>query len=495
LLLQQTQELAGVGGWEYDVVTRELHWTETALRMLDLSEGTALSADVFAAMVVAEDRPHVEGAWQSLLRGGAPTSIECRVITARGRQIWIRSLGRGVSEDGRLTRLVGANLDVTDRKALEARLLMVDRLSAMGTVAAGVAHEINNPLSFLMGSVPLVQSRLFAAASEGSTDSATAVLARELEPMLRDCMAGVERIAAIARDLRVYTRFEDTRPIAVPVRDVLGTVVRMVQNEVERNARLRVEVGAQQVLSTPTRFAQVLTNLLVNAAQAMPERPARDNLIEVHAAEREGGLVAIEVRDNGRGIAPDLGARIFDPFFTTKGGEGTGLGLFVCQAIVTSDGGRIEVESEPGRGTTMRVLLRRADAASEASAPVAAPASARILLVDDEANLLRVLTRVLQDYDVVTVSEALAAIDLLARGEVFDLILCDLMMPDLNGVDFFARVREVAPPMHERCVFMTGGAVSEGTQAFLDGLPAGRVLEKPFTPATLLRFVISKLRR
>jgi CheY-like chemotaxis protein len=230
----------------------------------------------------------------------------------------------------------------------------------------------------------------------------------------------------------------------------------------------------------------------VNAAQAIPEGNAAEN--EVRAALRvSGNEIVAEIADTGAGMAPETRARVFEPFFTTKGpGSGVGLGLAISHSIVTGMGGRIEVESEPGSGSRFRVVLpvaRGVPAAAEApraAAPVAAAgAPRRLLIVDDEPLVSRALARILEpEGEVVVADRARDALDRVRAGEQFDAIVCDLMMPDLSGMDLHAAIRGLDPAAAERMVFVTGGAFTDAAREFLDRVPNAR-LEKPIDRAAL----------
>jgi CheY-like chemotaxis protein len=235
------------------------------------------------------------------------------------------------------------------------------------------------------------------------------------------------------------------------------------------------------------RLAQLFTNLIINAVQAMPDRPAGGNLVRVTAAV-VGDEVTIAVADNGSGIAPEVRDRLFMPFATTKPiGVGTGLGLSVCRQIVDALGGTIEVEDgdgDGGPGTTFQIRLPRARGNREPSQPlpaVSAPITARrVLIIDDEPLVRSVTARILRHHEIHTVASVTEALDLLARDPAFDAIICDLMMPGRTGMDFHAALAAIAPALLDRCVFATGGAVTTAARAFVDQLAPDRLLDKPY---------------
>ncbi len=252
------------------------------------------------------------------------------------------------------------------------------------------------------------------------------------------------------------------------------------------------------MLGNENRLGQVFLNLLTNAAQAIPAGHADRNTIRVEVRRGDAGEVIAEVSDTGGGIAHEVRPRLFEPFFTTKPvGEGTGLGLFVCHGIVAGMGGRIEVESEPAKGSTFRVVLPpAAPGAATRPAPATAPVPARrarVLVVDDDARVASALKRVLQrDHDVEISTEPRAALERVRGGETWDVVFCDLMMPEMSGMEWYDGVRRAAPPLAGRIVFVTGGAFTDAAREFLERVPNARV-EKPFTPDELRALVADRL--
>jgi CheY-like chemotaxis protein len=237
------------------------------------------------------------------------------------------------------------------------------------------------------------------------------------------------------------------------------------------------------VLANEARLGQVFVNLLVNALQALPERPVADNVIRVATRLVEGEAV-VEISDNGVGIASDVLPRIFDPFFTTKPvGVGTGLGLSISHAIVTALGGKIEVDSQPGMGTTFRILLpvtgqRVSEKTPVPPARTSTQERARIMVVDDEPLVAKALARMLSAYDVVIATDGATALDVLQKGR-FDVVLCDVMMPGMTGMELFEAAVRQHPELARRFVFLTGGTFTPEAREFLDRAGTRRV-EKPF---------------
>jgi CheY-like chemotaxis protein len=287
---------------------------------------------------------------------------------------------------------------------------------------------------------------------------------------------------------------EDEARGHVDVAAVLASSIKMAHNEIRHRATV-VESYAQglpPVHANASRLGQVFLNLLMNAAQAIPEGHAAGNEIRVRA-RREGDQVVVEIEDTGAGIPPSLMKRIFDPFFTTKApGVGMGLGLSICHQSISALDGTISVDSSPGIGTTFRVTLPVATtAADEAAAPEPAEIPrTRILLVDDEVAVGRSLSALLAgEHEVVPVTHARDALARLRSGERFDVILCDLMMPEISGIELYA---QMPPDERERIVFMTGGAFTPQAREFLARSERPR-LAKPFTEQEL-REAIERVR-
>jgi PAS domain S-box-containing protein len=377
--------------------------------------------------------------------------------------------------------------DVSDRRRMEAQLRLADRMASMGTLAAGMAHEINNPLAFVLANLEFAIREL---RRDGTNQDVVAALEEARE--------GGARVREIVRDLKTFSRADDAGREPVDVGRVLKSALSLASNEIRARARLEVEVTpTPRVLGTEHRLGQVLLNLLINAVQAIPEGRPEEHRIRAATGVAPDGRVQVEITDDGAGIAPEHRGRIFDPFFTTKPvGVGTGLGLSICHGIVAALGGEIAVESEPGRGTTFRVLLPVAPAREAPRpgkpAPVPATRRARVLVVDDEPLVCRAVQRILSPpHDVRVRASGQDALAVLEAEDGWDLVLCDLMMPDLTGMELHARVTAVRPELGARFVFLTGGAFTAAAREFLERVPNERV-EKPFEPAAL-RALVAKV--
>lgn len=388
-----------------------------------------------------------------------------------------------------------------ERSRLEQQLVISDRMASVGTLAAGVAHEINNPLCALMGNLEFVADDLEQllrdmSAGEAESPASGGTLARlfEIQRPLNEARDAAERVRMIVRDLKAFSRSDEETRGPVDVHRVLDASIRMAENEIRHHARLLKLYGEVPLVEgNEARLSQVFLNLLVNAAHAVPEGHVDRNEIRVETKLRGPDRVVVEVRDTGTGIPTQALPRIFEPFFTTKPiGVGTGLGLAICHRIVTTLGGEMEAESQPGVGTTIRAIFRVATSkAREQQEParVAAQRRGTILLVDDEAALGATVQRMLSSaHDVVYLTSARDALHCILRGDRFDVILCDLMMPDLTGMDLHAALSKEAPDQAQKMAFMTGGAFTHRAHDFLDRVRAP-CIEKPFDTRSLLSFV------
>jgi two-component system, cell cycle sensor histidine kinase and response regulator CckA len=376
-----------------------------------------------------------------------------------------------------------------EQNAVEAKRAETERMASLGTLAAGVAHEINNPLAYVLGSLEVSLRELNdlrALLREGTSEELT-LLSNALVA-LDNARDGAERVRHIVRDLMDFSRAGTIGAEAVNIEAILDATIRVAWNEIRHRARVvKCYSGISRVSGDQARLGQVFLNLIVNAAQAIDGDPAA-NEITISTREEHGKAV-IEVSDTGTGIGDRQAARIFDPFYTTKPqGSGVGLGLAICHRIVTALGGEISVSSAPKRGTTFKVVLpfapeesaaRRALTGADAPPEVESMPS-RILIVDDEPLLGQTLLYAFKGrHDVVICTSGRDALSRLEKDARFDLVLCDLMMPDVSGSAVYEQVKRSYPHLVRCFVFMTGGAFTERARDFLAKHP-GIQLEKPF---------------
>jgi signal transduction histidine kinase len=368
-----------------------------------------------------------------------------------------------------------------EQRRLEEKLLRADRMASIGALVAGVAHEINNPLAIVLANLELL-ARLSIPPSGPAPRLDTA----EIQETLRDAREAADRVRVIVAGLKTLSRSDELERGPVDLHRMLDFSIKMAWNEIRHRARLIKAYGpVPAVLGNEARLGQVFLNLLINAAQAIPEGSAGEN--EIRIATRRGAedSVLVEIRDSGLGMPAAVMARIFDPFFTSKPvGAGTGLGLAICDTIVRAHGGEITVSSAVGQGSTFVVRLPATEGVPSSlrrATPVIPVARrGRVLVVDDEPAIGVALRRTLQDdHDVEVVTSARGALDLLEAGCRFDLILCDMMMPEQTGEGLHGELARKLPEQAERMVFLTGGAFTPRARSFLERVN-NLCLEKPF---------------
>ena len=470
--------------WDWDITRDVIDWSEALAQVFRHPPMAVLASSTWwAAQVHPDDRPRVQASLADALAGTATSwADQYRWLRGDGSIAMVSDRGYIVRDErGRAVRMVGSVTDDSERLALEARLTLSDRLASLGTLAAGVAHEINNPLTY-------VQANLAGALEELGGGLADVPLLREL---LREALEGAERVRGIVRDLQVFARPREDEVGELDILPVLESSINMAWNQIRHRAQLVRDLApVPRVRINRARLGQVILNLLVNAAHAVPEGASADHTITVRTRIGAASEVILEIHDTGPGLPPEVQARVFEPFFTTKPiGLGTGLGLSICHSIITEAGGRIEILSPPGAGCTVRVVLAGVPGEIAAvRAPAVAPGLVRrrVLLVDDEAQIRRALQRVLGAHHEILLAESSeSALELVRSGAAIDVVLCDLMMPRMTGMELHERLREEAPVLAARTIFITGGAFSERTAAFIADCPQP-VLEKPVDRQTLL---------
>jgi len=398
--------------------------------------------------------------------------------------------------------------DVSARQRLQARMAHADRMVSLGTLAAGVAHEINNPLTFMQINLSSVASELpelverveaLEASASGQTPDPAELT--DLRQRLDEIVYGASRIQDIVSDLKTFTHDDRDPPGPVDLQKTMTLALNLARHELKYRATVACEGGEWlYVHGHEGRICQVLLNLLVNAAQSIEVGNVEGNEIRL-AATPDGDRIAVTVSDTGSGISSEHMGRLFDPFFTTKApGVGSGLGLSICRHLVEGYGGELAVESELGQGTRATLWLRRADPAEEVTVQVPREPSrrveplGRVLLIDDEPELCRSIKRALSnEFEVVTAAGGEEAMALMARDAAFDVVICDVMMPSTTGMDVYDWVRDNKPALLPQMVFITGGAIGDRAQRFVDEVD-NFVLDKP-TDIRNLRRLLRRLVR
>lgn len=401
-----------------------------------------------------------------------------------------------VISDGTAIGAVMVFRDVTDQRRMQKQLELSNHLASLGTMAAGVAHEVNNPLAVVTANAEIVERKLADMKMQLQGQRSAIESLEEMAQALADVREAGSRIAKIVTDLRAFSRPSRAPHTSISgaadVRSCIEWAARTTAHELKGRAKLslRVREDLPFVNADETRLGQVLVNLIVNAAHAISPGAVADNDVIVTADLDARSWVVMAVSDTGCGIALVDQPKIFDPFFTTKEPQaGTGLGLSICHGIVSALGGELTFSSTPGVGSLFSVALPPSTAADCAQLAPAHSArktvlTGRLLLVDDEVMVLRFLARALCAHELVHATSAQDALKILDEEKPFDLILCDLAMAQMTGADFYEAVLARDPGLSHRIVFMSGGAITQGLTDFLKAVPNAR-LEKPFALSKL----------
>ncbi|MBX3187040.1 MAG: PAS domain-containing protein [Labilithrix sp.] len=495
LHFEEAEAIAGIGSW---ILTLDdetpLAWSKETYRILGIDPSKVLWRRDIPSWVHPDDLGSVNHGIEAAIDGEAPFDNEHRIVRPTGEIRYVQARATLVRDaQGKPLRMVGIIRDITEMKDVEARLRLADRLVSLGTLAAGVAHEMSTPLSYVLASLSRVEASLARLQPQIS-----AVEASAMTDALGDIRGGVERVRDIVSDLKTFARSDQQSTRLVDVAAAVVSAIEVSAADVQRRAKVTTSLAESgRVVANTTRLTQVFVNLLVNAAQAIPEGSER---ADIHVSTRQSrGSVIVEIADTGTGITPSVRDRMFEPFFTTKPvGVGTGLGLSICLGIVTGFGGEISVESEVGRGSTFRVSLPLAPLEVESPPPERLPStrprSRKILIVDDEPRFAKSLHLALSlDNDVTSTTDPSDAVARIERGERYDAILCDVTMPGLGGADVFERVCRTCPAQAERMVFLTGGAISPSTSEFLRNL-RNRWLLKPVETERVVAVVDEMIR-
>jgi PAS domain S-box-containing protein len=492
--LRLAVEGARMGTWSVDPQTGLGHMSAKTYEIMGLDPSTpAPTQEERIALIHPEDRPILFDAVAAALAGGGEIRAEYRIQRPDGETRWVANHGVVQrDETGRPINTTGIMLDITERKTAEAELErsrealhQSEKLTALGSLLAGVSHELNNPLAVVVG-----ESIILEEDAEGTPLAEGAGRIRR----------AAERCARIVQTFLAMARQRKPEKGAVDANALVEQALELAQYGL-RTAGVRVVrdlgPGLPPLWADSDQIHQVVLNLLVNAQQALQEQPGERELIV--RTERAGpDRVAIELADNGPGVPAPIARRIFEPFFTTKPtGSGTGVGLSFSHGVAAAHGGVLQlVPSE--RGAVFRLELP-IDANAGAPPPQAlapgraATTAGRALVVDDEPELAAMLARMLsREGYAVDVADGGAAAKARLREGRYDLVLSDLRMPDLDGPALYDWIKAERPDIAERVGFVTGDTLGAGASSFL--ARAGRpVLEKPFTP-TALRALLQQLR-
>jgi len=384
--------------------------------------------------------------------------------------------------------------DITERNKLQSQKILADKLATVGTLTAGIIHEINNPMTFILSNLNYINEHLKTIKSDNIEQNK---LISTLNDRIIESTDGAEKIREIVHNFKGFARVDQGELTWTNIHDVLNDAINMASSQFKNHASFEKNFAADLplLLLSSSKLHQVFINMLINAGQSMDGDDLHKNIIRVKTYV-ENDQVCIEINDTGKGISPETIVKIFDPFFTTKPvGIGTGLGLSICYEIIHAIGGQIQVKSELGKGTTFSIYLpinliterrRRRPTITDTKEIT----GKRILIVDDEPALLNLLERILGNDNQITKAQGgRAAFNLLAKdSEQFDVIVSDLNMPDINGVELFQYITVNNPKLARHMIFSTGGSYTASMTEFLSSMK-NPCLEKPFTREQLFQAI------
>lgn len=490
-----------------DAEQRVYFMNSKALELLSVAEEHAIARRIDAVLSVEATHPIVQRVVSALESGedaGRPLTVELqgsklRITVARLKNPSGMNSALLIARD--ISDLIAAE---AERASLATQLHAADKMRSLGQMTAGVSHEINNPLAALLPSLKILQDRFNdvvghlegCAFARADNDLVQAV--REVPELLSDAIAAGRQIKSVVAEMRFFAHPASKRGERTSVEELLNTGLSLISREVRFKARVERDYGASmELILDRSLVGQALLNILINASQAVANGTPEDSWIRVKTYELDSG-VAIEISNSGPGIPPSISGRIFEPFFTTKEpGAGVGLGLSIAYESVRRHGGYIEVVD--GLPTTLRVWLPSDTGKVAGSVPPMDPANAvsgsreriappRVLIVDDERLVRNGFRRLLDRHYAVTLAEGGRQALELIRNQRFDVILCDLLMPQMTGMELYETVRNEAPLAAERFVFLTGGTACAEAREFLSAVDNARAF-KPLDNEELVALV------
>ncbi|MBX3228579.1 MAG: response regulator [Labilithrix sp.] len=368
--------------------------------------------------------------------------------------------------------------DLTRKKTEEEKLAASVSVTAIGSFATGLAHEINNPLAVVLANVE--EAVHVTGELEGKVPEDTLDDFGELRTMLQEAHSASQRVQNIVRDVRVFA-CPDHRSGRVDINTITESCCNIVFAEIRHRAKLTKKLNAAvPIIGNEAKLAQLVLNLLVNAAQAMPEGMVTNNEITVETRQQGRGTVVLEISDTGSGIDPAIASKVFDAYFSTKPRR-PGMGLAIARAAVSAHSGELTLSPRPGGGTIAKVALPTVEAGADDATKTQKESALqrRVLVVDDDPLVLRSLTRILaRDFEVAQARNGREALDLVRAGGSYDAMLCDLVMSELSGIELHEVLTHDDPELAKRTVFLTGGAFTGRAQTFLDTVGQPH-LEKP----------------
>jgi PAS domain S-box-containing protein len=499
--MRTAQSVANLGSWIWDPRTDELLYSEEMLRIFGLPpDRPRLSVAQMLAQYHPDDRPAAERVWKELREGKNSGRFQARIVRPGGAIRWVEAGGEATRDsEGRILRMFGTVLDITDRRQVEDELRQLQKTEALGQLTGGIAHDFNNQLAVISGNLELLLVRLADRP--------------DLRSFAEKALRSVERGTTLTRSLLAFARKQPLSPEVVDANQLVGDMEDLIRRTIGETIELATvrSGGLWKCEVDSGQLENALLNLVINARDAMPRggkltiELANARLDDDYAAAQSdltpGQYVMLAVSDSGVGMTPDLVARAFDPFFTTKEfGKGSGLGLSMVQGFVKQSGGHAKIYSEPGTGTTVKLYLPRSLRTADAG-PIAPPAeetlggSERILVVEDDPDMRTLVFALLASlgYEVLVTGTAAAALDILAHEPTIDLLLTDVVLgKDMNGRELADKAVAAMPGL--KVLYMSG--YTENAVLHHGRLDVGiHLLQKPFKRADLaakVRFVLDQ---
>ena len=488
--LKEAQKIAQMGNWSWNIATGEIHWSDEMYAIYGLPHGNVPEIPKVRELILEEDVAIFDQAMQEVGQGGIADSIEYRIKLKDGRIRYLLARAKAILDDaGNLQRLTGTVQDITERKELEEQLQLSQKMEAVGQLTAGIAHDFNNLLTAINGSAELLQLKL-------SPDDPLKRLADRI-------VNSGDYAANLISQLMAFSRKQIIEPKILDLNDSVRQINSILNRTIGDHIILKTNLAKNlwSIKIDPTQIKQLVVNLAVNARDAMPDGGELhletininilDSNIDQHLQVPFGEYVLLSVRDTGIGIGQEARARIFEPFYTTKAvGQGTGLGLATVYAIVTQNNGAIRVHSEEGNGATFKIYLPKAQQISKQpvliNTAVAMPKGNETILVvedSDEVRELAIDVLQMQGYTILEARGGVEAIEIVKNySEKIDLLLTDVIMPNMNGKQLVEHLSRTDPNL--KTLFMSGYSDEViAKHGILDSNIA--FLQKPFTLAQL----------
>jgi signal transduction histidine kinase len=490
--LELAQRVGKIGAFEWSIPTNEIAWTKELDTLYGLASGSfGGSFDDWMQMIHADDRHRIQRAIKSAVESGNELDVEFRICSPNHEIRWIAAKSSVFCDRaGNPVQMIGIHIDITEKKQLEAQFLRAQRLESLGTLASGIAHDLNNILTPILAIAKLLPMKI-------------PNLNQRSQWMLETLEISAKRGADLVKQILSFARGVEGRRISLNVGHLIAEVQQIIQETFLKSIVIQTDIAADvwMVSADTTQLHQVLMNLCVNARDAMPQGGTLGLKVEnlhldetaarKHLDAHAGRYVVITVTDTGSGIPPEVIHRIFDPFFTTKAiGQGTGLGLSAVLGIVKSHGGFVDVQSTIGQGSQFQIYLPACETmmfSAAADLELLSGHQELILVVDDEATICEVTKTTLEafNYRVLTAQDGTAAIALYAehmheiRG-----VLIDMMMPAMDGPTTIPMLRRLNPKVP---VIAMSGLTSTETVAQAERLGSLGFLQKPFSQKELLQ--------